>query len=172
MFGNFHLSGSVSFHTGMPFSALVQGELSDLSNAQSFSTRADLVPGCNPNAGPKTIAEWFNTSCFVVPGTDYPGTTTVAPGFGPGNLFGDSGRDIIEGPGYFQTNMALQRTIQLNRDQTHTLNLNWQVTNIFNDANYSGFGTTYAATGKGANLGVITAASGMRTMAAVVRFNF
>jgi hypothetical protein len=38
--------------------------------------RLDLVPGCNPNSGSRTKAEFFNTACFAMPA---PGTLGNAP---------------------------------------------------------------------------------------------
>jgi len=171
IFGNYRLSGSVSWHTGMPFTALVQGAISDFSGSGgTFSTRADAVPGCNPNAGSHTLGEWFNTACFVIPGSAIPGTSPVA--FYPGTYFGNAGRDTIIGPSFFDVNMALARSMQLNRDGTRRLDLRWEVTNISNHANYSSFGSTYSPSGNPINLGRITGAGGMRTMDAVIRLNF
>jgi hypothetical protein len=166
IFGNFTLSGSVSFHTGTPYTALVQGALADFSGSSgSFSTRADLLPGCNPNAGPHTVGLWFNLSCFAAPGSVFPGTTIVAPG----TLFGDAGRDTITGPNFISVNMAIARSMVLNRDGQHRLDMRWEVTNITNHPNYSSFGTTVNALN---NYGKITSALGMRTMDAVIRLNF
>ncbi len=156
--GNFRLSGSVTYHTGTPFTALVQGAVADFSGQQSFSTRADLIPGCNPNGGPHLLGEWFNTACFAVPSVLVPGT-----------IFGDAGRDTIIGPSAIIVNMALARTMQLNRDGQHRLDLRWEVTNLGNAVNYAGFGTTVNST---SSFGKITGAGSMRTMDAVIRFNF
>jgi hypothetical protein len=165
IFGNFRVSGSVSFHTGTPYTALVQGAITDFSGTQGFSTRADVLPGCNPNAGNHTLGQWFNTSCFAAPGSDFPGTSIVAPG----TFFGDAGRDTIIGPSSIIVNLALARQIQLNRDGQHTLNLRWEVSNIANTPNYSAFGTVVNT---GSSFGKITGAAGMRTMDAVIRLNF
>jgi len=50
-----------------------------------------LVAGCDPNSGPRTIAKFFNTSCFVMPA---PGTLGNAPRnliFGPHFWIWDAG---------------------------------------------------------------------------------
>jgi hypothetical protein len=165
MFGNFRLSGNVTYHTGTPFTALVEGAVTDFSGSQGFSTRADVAPGCNPNVGPYTVSQWFYTGCFAAPGSNFPINGMTAPG----TLFGNAGRDTIIGPSSFVLNMQVARSIQLNRDGQHTLNLRWEVTNITNTANYSGLGTIVNA---GNTFGKITGASGMRTMDAVIRLNF
>jgi hypothetical protein len=51
-------------------------------NANSL-IRPDLVAGCNPNAGPHTLNEWFNTACFAQPAPGELGTASRAPVTGP-----------------------------------------------------------------------------------------
>jgi hypothetical protein len=166
IFGNFRLSGSVSFHTGTPFTALVEGAVTDFSGSQGFSTRADVAPGCNPNVGPYTVSQWFYTGCFAAPGNPFPVNTGI---IAPGTLFGDAGRDTIIGPSGFVVNMQLARSITLNRDGQHRLDLRWEVTNLTNTPTYTGLGTVVNA---GNTFGKITGAAGMRTMDAVIRLNF
>ena len=45
--------------------------------------RPNAVQGCNPNAGPHTVAEWFNTACFSAPGQGELGNANRAPVIGP-----------------------------------------------------------------------------------------
>ncbi len=158
IFGNFRLNGSVSYHTGSPFTALVQGAIADFSGTGNFSTRADILPGCNANGGPHTIGQWFNTACFAVPSTLVPGT-----------IFGDVGRNTIIGPSFANLNMGLSRSMQLNKDGQRRLDLRWEMNNITNHPNYSGLGTTVTSLN---NYGRITSAGSMRTMQAVIRINF
>lgn len=52
---------------------------------------AQLVSGCDPNSGPRNVAKFFNTSCFVMPA---PGTLGNAPRnliFGPRFWIWDAG---------------------------------------------------------------------------------
>jgi hypothetical protein len=165
LLSNFRLSGSATFHTGSPFTPTIQGALTEYSSS-NFATRPDVLPGCNINApvGGRSITEYFNTSCFAAPGNDFPGTTAVAPG----NLFGDSGRDTIEGPNMFVVNLALQRTITLDRDGQRHLDMRWEVNNVGNHPNWSGLGLAVGPT----NFGRINGAGSMRTMDAVIRLTF
>src|SRR5262252_3820801 len=55
---------------------------------------AQLVAGCNPNSGPRTVAKFFNTSCFVMPA---PGTLGNAP------------RNIIFGPHFWIWDAGLHK---------------------------------------------------------------
>jgi hypothetical protein len=54
-----------------------------LNNNGASLTRPDLISGCNPNAGPKTVNEWFNTACFAQPANGQLGTASRAPATGP-----------------------------------------------------------------------------------------
>jgi hypothetical protein len=165
LLSNFRLSGSVTYHTGTPITPNVTGQLTNYATG-NFQTRPDVLPGCNINlpSGQRSVTEFFNTSCFAIPGTDFPGTSMVAPG----NLFGDSGRDTIEGPGMFVVNLALQRTITLDRDGQRHLDLRWEVNNVGNHPNWSGISLVDGPT----NFGRVNGASSMRTMDAVIRLNF
>jgi hypothetical protein len=59
--GGWRASGIYSRQTGFPISILSP---SDYSNSLSANLYADRV--CNGNDGPKTVQEWFNTSCFTI----------------------------------------------------------------------------------------------------------
>jgi hypothetical protein len=163
--GNWRVSGSTTFHTGTPLTPTDQTALTQYTSS-NFVTRPDILPGCNLSlpSGQRSVTEFFNTSCFGVPGADFPGTGVVAPG----NLFGDAGRDIITGPTMFVVNTALQRTITLDRDAQRHLDIRWEVTNLANHPYYSGI----ALNSTSRNFGDVTSASGLRTMDLVVRLNF
>jgi hypothetical protein len=81
------LGGILTLQTGQPFSVLTGA---DNSGTGLGNDRPDLVG--NPNAGPKTVSEWFNTAAFV----------QNAP-----LTFGNSGRNIVEGPGFHNFDFAL-----------------------------------------------------------------
>lgn len=61
--GGWRASGIYSYQTGFPFPVLSNF---DYSNSQSANLYADRV--CNGNNGPKSIGEWFDTSCFSLSG--------------------------------------------------------------------------------------------------------
>lgn len=77
--GNWRLNGSVTFHTGTPYTALVQGAVADFSGTGNFSTRADILPGCDPNAGTHSITQFFNSNCFAAPGQLFPAPAPSPP---------------------------------------------------------------------------------------------
>jgi Carboxypeptidase regulatory-like domain len=59
---------------------------------------AQLVPGCNPNSGPRTRSEFFNTACFATPA--------------PGTL-GDAPRNLLFGPRFWIWDAGLHKNGQI-----------------------------------------------------------
>ena len=88
--GGWQISGIITAQTGQPFSVLT-GQ--DQSSTGLGDDRAD-VSG-NPNAGTKTVAEFFNTGAFSL----------NAP-----LTFGNSGRNIVTGPRFTDVDFALMKT--------------------------------------------------------------
>ena len=76
------------------------------TNTSSFNVdnRPDVVYGVNPNLprGQRTPQHWFNPAAFAVPPAVDP--VTGLP------RFGDAGRNIVIGPGLFNTDMSLSKT--------------------------------------------------------------
>jgi hypothetical protein len=88
--GGWQTTGIVTFQKGFPFSVLANDNFGLLT---TFTQRTNLVSGCDPNGGfSKSIHEWFNTACFVQP---------------LAGQFGDSGRNIIRGPGINNWDLGL-----------------------------------------------------------------
>ena len=78
--GGWRLSGFMTVQAGMPFNALA----SDTSNTGGgIQMRGNET--CNPNTGPKTAAEYFNTSCFSQPAVNTFGNERRNDIFGPRN---------------------------------------------------------------------------------------
>jgi len=114
--GGWQLGGVVTFQKGFAYS--VMAPIDPLINA--FVQRANLVPGCNPNGGfHKSITQQFNTACFVQP---------------LNGQFGDSGRNIITGPGISNFDMNLGKTFKF----TERLAFQFRVEafNVFNHTQY------------------------------------
>ena len=51
---------------------------------------------CDPNDGPKTTAQYFNTSCF-----------RVLPLAETGERYGNAGRNTVRGPGFQRTDLSV-----------------------------------------------------------------
>jgi hypothetical protein len=82
--------------TGNYFSPSFSG--SDPSNTNNFTDVPNRVCDGNKPAGQRFVSNWFDASCFVVPG--------------PGQ-FGNSGEDVLLGPGYNVQTFGLQKTFHL-----------------------------------------------------------
>jgi hypothetical protein len=149
--GGWQISGIGTVETGRPFTVLN----SNLNNSGSFNNedRPNLVG--NPNSGPKTIKEWFNTSAF---------STAV-----PAGTFGDAGRNIVEGPGYVDVDVAVQRTFTL--PEKISMPVRFESFNVANKPNfYNPYGTSLEA--GTSSFGSITQSNDPREMQLSVKFIF
>jgi hypothetical protein len=113
--GGWQVSGIITAQTGQPFSVLTGA---DQSSTGLGDDRAD-VSG-DPNAGPHTVAKFFNTSAF----------TLNAP-----LTFGNSGRNIVTGPGFTGVDFALMKNTVI----TERVNMQFRAEffNIFNHPNFA-----------------------------------
>jgi hypothetical protein len=87
------LGGILSLQTGQPFSVLT-GQ--DNSSTGLGNDRPDLIG--DPNAGPRTVSKWFNTAAF----------TPNAP-----LTFGNSGRNIVVGPGFDNFDFSVMKNTRI-----------------------------------------------------------
>jgi Carboxypeptidase regulatory-like domain len=98
--GEWQVSGIVTYQSGFPFG---MGTSSDYSNTGSFGYRPDRV--CN-GVGPKTVAEWFDTSCFT---TEYE-QAALAAGT---PVFGNAQRNLLDAPPLHNWDIALLKNFSL-----------------------------------------------------------
>lgn len=91
-----------------------------------------LVPGATVTRSHASkadmIAEYFNTSAFVQPSQVTPGT------------YGNSGRDIITGPGLTTTNFSAIKNFKLK--ENYALQFRSEFFNLFNHPNFGCTSTT------------------------------
>ncbi len=102
-FADWQAGGIWTIESGSPFTVNLSTDVANNGVPLSApSQRPNLV--CDPNSGPKTTAEWFNTSCFATPAAF---------------TYGSAGRDIVTGPGIdnfdatFQKNFPFWESTQL-----------------------------------------------------------
>jgi hypothetical protein len=87
------LGAILTLQTGQPFSVLTgQG----LSGTGLGNDRPNVI--ADPNAGPRTVQQWFNTSAFV------PNDPLT---------FGNAGRNIVSGPGYRDFDFSLLKNTKI-----------------------------------------------------------
>ena len=119
--GGWEATGIVHFATGQPFTV---SSAQDFSNSLSPSPRPDRT--CN-GSGQKTVSNYFNTACFS--------TAALATALASGTpRFGDSGTDILSGPGYKDFDISLIRRIGI-WDRI-TAEFRAEFFNAFNNVNF------------------------------------
>jgi hypothetical protein len=150
--GGWQLSGTWQVHGGVPFTPLWGGPNLD------FSLAGDWRPNrvCSGGLSSPAIQQWFNTSCFVEP----------APG-----TFGDSGRNILYGPGFSQVNASLAKSWKLPFiGERGELQFRADAYNVFNHANF-GQPDIYVTAGQ-TNAGVINSAAQSRNLQLGAKLSF
>jgi len=123
--GNWQVNGITTFMTGTPFTVYDSRDVSLQGGAPEISgfssDRPDLIG--DPNNGPRTTAEWFNTGAFQ----------QLQPGGQPAR-FGNEGRNVVEGPGFTQWDFSAIKNFRI-REST-SLQFRAEFFNIFNQTNY------------------------------------
>ncbi len=114
----------ITWQSGMPFSIMCG---CDNSETGDYVDRADFAPGATlatakldpgrPHA--ELIQEYFNPAAF----------TENAPG-----TFGDTGKNILIGPGLFNTDVALLKNTKIG--ERYTLQFRAEAFNAFNNVNF------------------------------------
>jgi Carboxypeptidase regulatory-like domain len=147
-------SGSVTVQSGAPFTVnLSSAAGQDVAHIGLVSgnnlERPNLVS--NPNNGPHTAAEWFNTAAFVLPAQ---------------NTFGSAGRNVVTGPGLASVDLSLQKEGTLHEGLK--LQFRLDLYNALNHPNFDLPGRIFGA----ANFGVITSAEDPREFQFALKLMF
>lgn len=118
--GDWELSAIGTARTGQPVNILVSRNASDLPDGVADNQRPNVIPGVSLTPpGGSTPNLWINPLAFTVPA---PGTR------------GDAGRNLVRGPGIWQTDLGLTR--QLTITERTALRFRGEVFNLFNRAQY------------------------------------
>lgn len=107
--------------------------------------KADAVSGQDPNDGPKTLAQWFNTGAYSVAAFRDASGRSIFTG-----RFGNAEKGAIIGPGVWNVDFAAMKDFRLSTDVRFTFNV--FVTNLFDHANWGRPDTNVSS----ANCGKIT----------------
>lgn len=151
--GNWQISGNSQIQSGMPYTALVRGNLGATAGNGAYQSERANATGEPVSLVNPTAIEFFNAAAFTVPAA---------------GEFGNAGRDTIPGPGRVNFNMALDRFVTVSQEKGMRLDFRVQASNAFNTVNYTGLATVVNST----NFGRITSAGSMRTLTASLRFRF
>ena len=106
--GGFTFSGIVTGRTGRPFT-VTQGS----NNVGTLMT--GLPNRTGSGEGARTVDSWFDTTAFQAV---------------PSGTFGNSGRNILRGPGLVNVDTALHRRFSIGGERA--LEVRWEVFNVFN----------------------------------------
>jgi hypothetical protein len=145
------LSGITRFQTGPPTTVTYPG---DNVGAGVGNVRPDLI--ANPNAGPKTLNEWFDTAAFAAPAA---------------MSWGNEGRDIVYLPGRNNWNLSLLKRfsgIPIGTKEGAQLEFRADFFNAFNHTQFSSVDTNYAS----GSFGKVTGTNDARRVQFGLRFVF
>ena len=118
------LNAIAQYFDGLPFSVLSANGVGD-----GLTPRAELVPGHGNGVLPtdkRTISQWFDTSAFV----SIPLTGTLANG-----QWGNSGRNIIQGPGTKNIDFSVFKNFRV--AESKTLQFRAEFFNLFNTPQFN-----------------------------------
>ncbi len=144
--GGWQLSGVTNFQSGGALTAAVAGDRANLG----LGTRPNRVCDGNLSSG-RTIARWFDTSCFAAP---------------PALTIGNSGRNILIGPGDKTWNLGIGKKFAIT--EKHWLQFRAEMFNAFNHVNLGNPGTTVDTPAYGR----ITGANDARGMQFGLKYGF
>jgi hypothetical protein len=113
LLGGWQISAIVNKSSGFPRDPAVGV---DVPNTGSQTYRPNVVSGQDPNDGPRTIQQWFNTAAFARP-ADF--------------TYGNAERNSVIGPGIFNTDMSLIRNFGLGG--LRSLQFRLEAFNVFNN---------------------------------------
>lgn len=133
-FGGWQVDGVYQAQPGYPFTPTLSFDNANAGNT-SFPNRI-----CSGSLSSPTLQEWFNTSCFVTP---------------PEYQFGNSGRDILFGPGINNLDSALHRSFKIPWGELTQLQFRAEAFNFLNHPQFGEPGSTQGTS----TFGVIGATS-------------
>jgi hypothetical protein len=147
--GGWQYSGVGSFQAGQPFSVTANWPSNAViaSNPNGVTNRANRVSGVSLYPAKKTNAQWFNTAAFMAPpcynSLETSSATLTcdqvvkdgnAAGVSTYTSFGNSGYDMLRGPGWWNLDMNLVKNIKWTNH--YNLQLRAESFNTFNHPNY------------------------------------
>ena len=152
--GGWRAAGILTVQTGAPFtvnlSSAAGQNVSPIGLVSGNNLERPNLVG-NPNGGPQTAAEWFDTAAFALPAQ---------------NTFGSAGRNVVTGPGLATLDLSLQKEETL--FERVRLQFRLDVYNSLNHANFNLPGRIFGA----ANFGVISNAGDPREMQLALKLAF
>jgi outer membrane receptor protein involved in Fe transport len=147
--GGWQLNGIYQAQTGFPLT-VTRGAVLDI---RYMTSRPDMT--CDANDGPKTTAQWFDTSCFRV-------LSLAETGERPGN----AGRNTVRGPGFQRTDLSVFKNFEF--AGRHRIQVRIEGFNIWNQPRFGQPGGTIG----NATFGTITSAEDGRIVQLGIKYLF
>jgi hypothetical protein len=138
--GGWQLNSIDNFQTGSPFTPVMATSNLNSGSVVQWPDRIGSGKLANP-----TVRQWFNPAAFQAP-KQY--------------VYGDSGRNILYGPGTKQFDFSLFKNVTFNRDGSRYIQFRMETFNTFNTPQFNNpTGTALQITTNGTgNAGAITSA--------------
>jgi Carboxypeptidase regulatory-like domain/TonB dependent receptor len=123
--GGWQVNGITTFMSGTPFTVFDSQDVSLQGGAPEISgfssNRPNLIS--DPNSGPRTVAEWFDTGAFQ----------RLDPSTQAGQ-FGNERRNVVQGPGFQQWDFSALKNIRVAENKD--LQFRAEFFNLFNHPNF------------------------------------
>jgi hypothetical protein len=145
LLGNWQVNAIINLQSGFPLTPTLGY---DNSNDGRTADRPNVIG--DPNNGPRTVQQWFNTSAFVAP---------------PQFTYGDADKNIIEGPGTKTLDLSFFKHIPVGKG---SLQFRIETFNITNTVNFNQPGATFGT----ASFGVISGTGPARQTQLGLRYSF
>ena len=145
--GGWSGEGITRAQTGAPLNPRI-GQ--DRANVGRTYQRPDAT-GLDPNNGPKTVDQWFNTAAFALPAR---------------YTYGSSGAFVINAPGRYNWDLALQKDFRIR--ERHLFQFRFESYNLANSVSPGNPNTTF----DGNSFGRITSATAARQLQFALRYQF
>jgi hypothetical protein len=147
LFGQWQAGGNFTAQPGAPFTVNISG---DQANIGAGPAQRPNISG-NPNDGPKTPQQWFNSSVFSLPAL---------------YTFGNAPRNAVIGPGLQEFDLSLQKEIHVT--EAARLQFRAEAYNLFNHPNFNIPNRTAFT----ANFGTISSAQDSRQLQFALKLAF
>ena len=146
--GGWEVSGVTAAETGLPLYVTYTGP-DVVGLGCCFTNRPNKVASISY---PKKVGEWFSPSSYADPVAPWNG--------GPNQGFGSAGKDSVVGPGLFNWNLSLFKSIPLTGREGPHIELRFESFNTFNHTQFQGVDTG----SHDGNFGAVTSDYGSRTL--------
>jgi hypothetical protein len=157
--GGWSISGVTTAQRGVPQYPNYNGpDTLGLGSLDGGNNRPNLL---SKVTYPKKAGQWFSTNSFGAP-------TAPWDNGGATQGWGNAGKDAIVGPGLFNWNLSLFKSIPLTSGEGPRFELRFESYNTFNHPQFSGFDSSFADS----NYGAVTSVYGMRNLELGGKFVF